>query len=151
MNVSIDLFLVIWHCQYFSNLVLTYLVFKQDQDLVYWFQEHCWIYFLNIQIWTITITIMIVIYTYLDCCLLAFVFVIVSLEFHRKKGNIILCCVGETIAWKVSKCGVFSGPYFPIFGLIYSVNLRIQSKYRKIWTRKNSVFGHLSRSHLLRR
>ena len=28
-------------------------------------------------------------------------------------------------AWKVSKYGVFSGPYFPVFGL------RIQSKYRK--------------------
>ena len=34
---------------------------------------------------------------------------------------------------------VFSGPYFPAFGLnpeIYGVNLRIQSKYRKICTRK---------------
>ena len=32
-----------------------------------------------------------------------------------------------------------SGPYFPAFGLhteIYSVNLRIQSEYGKIWTRK---------------
>ena len=31
-------------------------------------------------------------------------------------------------AWKVSKYGVFSGPYFPVFELntgIYSVNLRI--------------------------
>ena len=28
----------------------------------------------------------------------------------------------------------------------YSVNLRIQSKYRKIWTRNNSVFWHFSRS-----
>ena len=28
------------------------------------------------------------------------------------------------------------------------VNLRIQSEYRKILTRKNSVFGHLSRSAL---
>ena len=28
----------------------------------------------------------------------------------------------------------------------YSVNLRIQSEYRKIRTRKNSVFGHFSRS-----
>ena len=47
-------------------------------------------------------------------------------------------------AWKVSKYGVFSGPYFPVFGLnteIYGVNLRIKSKYRKLWTRKNSVFG----------
>ena len=35
-------------------------------------------------------------------------------------------------AWKVSKYGVFSGPYFPVFGLnreIYGVNLRIQSQY----------------------
>ena len=33
----------------------------------------------------------------------------------------------------------FSGPYFPAFGLnmeIYSVNLRIQSKFRKVRTRK---------------
>ena len=52
-------------------------------------------------------------------------------------------------AWKVSKKGVFSGPYFPVFVLnmeIYGVNLRIQSEYRKIRTRKNSVFGHFSRS-----
>ena len=49
----------------------------------------------------------------------------------------------------MSKYGVFSGPYFPVLGLnteIYSVNLRIQSEYRKIRTRKNSVFGHFSRS-----
>ena len=52
-------------------------------------------------------------------------------------------------AWKLSKYGVFSGPYFPVFGLItkiYSVNLCIQSKYKKIRTRKNYVFGHFSRS-----
>ena len=51
--------------------------------------------------------------------------------------------------WKVSKYGVISGPYFPVFGVnteICSVNLRIQSEYRKIWTRNNSVFGHFSRS-----
>ena len=44
--------------------------------------------------------------------------------------------------WKVSKYGVFSGPYFPIFGLnteTYGVNLHIPSKYGKIRTRKNSV------------
>ena len=43
------------------------------------------------------------------------------------------------------KCGVISGPYFPVFGLnteIYGVNLRIQSEYRKIQTRNNSVFEH---------
>ena len=49
----------------------------------------------------------------------------------------------------MSKYGVFSDPYFPVFGLnteIYSVNHRIQSEYRKIRTRKNAVFGHFSRS-----
>ena len=42
----------------------------------------------------------------------------------------------------------FSDPYFPVFGLnteIHNANLRIQSEYRKIRTRKNSVFGHFSR------
>ena len=46
----------------------------------------------------------------------------------------------------MSKYGVVSGPYFPIFeqnSEIY-VNLRIQSEYRKIQTRNNSVFGHFS-------
>ena len=42
-------------------------------------------------------------------------------------------------AWKVSKYGVISGRNVPIFGLteIFSVNLLIQSKYRKIRTRNN--------------
>ena len=40
-------------------------------------------------------------------------------------------------AGKVSKYEVISGPYFPVF---------IQSEYRKIRTRNNSVFGHISRS-----
>ena len=44
------------------------------------------------------------------------------------------------IAWKVSKYGVFSGSYFPVFGL------NIQSEYGKIRTRKDSVFGHFSNS-----
>ena len=68
---------------------------------------------------------------------------------------IFLCCPTNPIfftmiaVWKVSKYGIFFDPYFPVFGLnteIYSVNLRIQSKYRKIRTRKYSVFGHFSRS-----
>ena len=40
----------------------------------------------------------------------------------------------------MSKYGAFSDPYFPVFGLntkIHGVNLRIQSEYRKIRTRKN--------------
>ena len=42
-------------------------------------------------------------------------------------------------AWRVSKYGVFSGPYFP-------ASLRIQSECGKIWTRKNFVFWHFWRS-----
>ena len=52
-----------------------------------------------------------------------------------------------TLRQKVPKFGVFSGPYFAVFGQnteIYSVNLGIQSKHRKIQTRKISVFGHFS-------
>ena len=52
-------------------------------------------------------------------------------------------------AWKASKYGVFSGPYFPAFGLNterYFVSLCIRSECGKIRTRKNSVFGHFSRS-----
>ena len=50
---------------------------------------------------------------------------------------------------KMSKYGVSSGLYFLLFGLnteIYSVNFRILSEYRKIRTRKKSIFGHFSRS-----
>ena len=49
----------------------------------------------------------------------------------------------------LSKYGVISDPYFHVFGLhteIYEVNLHIESEYRKIRTRNNSVFGHFSRS-----
>ena len=45
-------------------------------------------------------------------------------------------------AWKKSKYKLFFARYFPVFGLnteIYSLNLCIQSKYRKTWTRKNSI------------
>ena len=42
---------------------------------------------------------------------------------------------------------IFSGPFFPEFALnteIFSVNLPIQSEYRKTRARKNSLFGHFS-------
>ena len=48
-------------------------------------------------------------------------------------------------ALKVSKYGVFSGPYFPAFGLNterLSVSLLIQSDCRKARTKKNSVTLH---------
>ena len=59
-------------------------------------------------------------------------------------GFLIILILNIT-AWKVSKSAVTSGPYFSVLGLnmkIYSVNLRIQSEYRKIRIRNNSVFGH---------
>ena len=51
----------------------------------------------------------------------------------------------NTTLWKVSKCEVFSGPYFSVFGLnteIFWVNLLIQWEYRNVGTRRNSVVGH---------
>ena len=46
----------------------------------------------------------------------------------------------EATEWKMSKYGVVSGPHFPVFRLnteIFSVNLRIQSDYRKVLTKNN--------------
>ena len=46
---------------------------------------------------------------------------------------------------KASNFGVFSGPYFPVFGLntkIFRLNLRVQSEYGKIQAEENSNFGH---------
>ena len=54
---------------------------------------------------------------------------------------------------KVSKNGVFSAPYFPIFGLnikIYGINLRFQTENGKIRTRRKSVPGHFSQSEFCR-
>ena len=45
------------------------------------------------------------------------------------------------IAQKMWKYIVFSDPYFSVFGLNTGIYLRIQFKYGKIRTRKNSVFG----------
>ena len=56
--------------------------------------------------------------------------------------------------WNVSKYGDFSASYLPTFGLNtgrYEVSLRIQSECGKTRTRKNSVFGHFSRSDLERK
>ena len=69
--------------------------------------------------------------------------------YHMSGWNIILRMVNITPAWKVSKYRVFSGPYFVAFGLNtrrYSVSLPIQSECGKRRIRKNSVFGHFSRS-----
>ena len=67
----------------------------------------------------------------------------VALQFywnHTEKTPIFLIFIFWSVtAWKVSKCGVFSGPYFSVFGL-NKRNVCIESEYRKIRTRKNSVF-----------
>ena len=66
---------------------------------------------------------------------------------RKRQMNNLGKCVSHCV--KVSKYGVFSGPYFPEFGLNmkrYSVSLSIQLEYGKVRTRKNSVFGHFSRS-----
>ena len=58
-------------------------------------------------------------------------------------------------AWKVSRYGYFSSPYFHVFGLnteryeVYEVSLSIQSECGKIQARKNSVFGHISHSVMM--
>ena len=52
---------------------------------------------------------------------------------------------------KVSKYGVISGPYFPVFRLnteIDSVNVHIQSEYKKMQAIDNFAFKHFSRSVL---
>ena len=52
----------------------------------------------------------------------------------------------QFVPWEI--CTAWK-PYFPVFGLnteIYFVNFSIQSEYRKIRTRNNSIFGHFSRS-----
>ena len=49
-------------------------------------------------------------------------------------------CVESVQIWSLSD------PYFPVLGLNTEIYGVVQSEYRKIRTRKNSVFGHFSRS-----
>ena len=61
-----------------------------------------------------------------------------------------ICAFLKTYHWvKSVQRQSFFWSVFSCFGLnkeIYSVNLLIQSEYRKIRTKKNSVFGHFSHS-----
>ena len=85
--------------------------------------------------------------------------VLLKLNFHDEgqlSANCLFYCFSHfawnfffsvLTAWKVSKYGVISGPYFPVFGLntgIDGINLRIYPEYRKIQTKNNSVFGFFS-------
>ena len=56
--------------------------------------------------------------------------------YFEKTKTFIFMTLSPDTAPKVSKYGVFSGLYFLVFGLNYSLNLRFQSHYRKIRIRK---------------
>ena len=62
--------------------------------------------------------------------------------FSKNDEETKLYTVLSSTAPKVSKCGVFSGTYFPVFGL----NTEIYGVYGKIRTRQISVSGQFSRS-----
>lgn len=51
-------------------------------------------------------------------------------------------------ARKMSKYGVFSGLYFPVFGMISEIYtlISLQSEYEKVWNRKDLEFGHFSQN-----
>ena len=54
-------------------------------------------------------------------------------------------------AKNVLKYKLLFGPYFAVFVMntqIYSVNLRVQSEYGKIWTRKNPYSGTFYRGKI---
>ena len=68
-------------------------------------------------------------------------FVFVFIFRHNKNFNV----------WKVSRYGVFSALYFPVFKLntdILFADLCIQSKYGKKQDHRDSVIGNFSRSTL---
>ena len=82
---------------------------------------------------------------------------IVSTNGHITFAVYLMLCITHVIfatliVWNMFKYGVFSGLYFPAFGLNterYFVSLRIQSECGKIRTRKTSVSGHFSHNDWL--
>ena len=79
---------------------------------------------------------------------LKYLFAVLHLIYLPCISNCSACNYQIITAWKVSKYGVISGPYFPAFGLNTEryLSLRIQSECGKIRTTNNSVFGQFSRS-----
>ena len=64
--------------------------------------------------------------------------VLVHMAFWKNALNLM-----DNHCLKIVQTRSFPGPYFPAFGLntkIYGVNLRFQSKYWKIWTRKLCIW-----------
>ena len=126
-NFSIKIIIILWNSANLSQIKAIYifwnLVLKYTINIT-WMNVFCWQVIWNI-------------FTNIDHNPTSFLFL-----------SILKHCV------KSVQNGVYSGPYFPAFGLntkIYAVNLRIQSKCGKIRTRKNSVFGHFSRSEMIRK
>ena len=104
---------------YISCIVRNYIVQTFSRKCIFCIRPIC-----NIswqQLWTMTT---------------AFLYLLIHLKFQKH-------CVKSVQIWN------FSGPYFPPFALnteVYAGNLRIQSNYGNVRTRKNSAFGHISRS-----
>ena len=72
---------------------------------------------------------------------------------NRNSSNIIVLREVLGAAWKVTKYGFISAPSFPLFGFnteIYSVNLRIQSEYRKINKSEQEINPYLDTFHTVR-
>ena len=64
------------------------------------------------------------------------------INFYKQRKRFIILVLNDSLRKKCPNT-YFSGPYFPAFGLnteICKVNLRIQSKYGKIRTRKTPYF-----------
>ena len=64
---------------------------------------------------------------------------------ESKLRKVAVSCLTELLPWNLGKAPL-SNKNASVMNpsMIYSVNLRIQSKYRKIRTRKTSAFGHFS-------
>ena len=92
-------------------------------------------------------TILVLSKTFLTLSWRTFIYIITVSVMKELKRISRLLFIRETFtAWKVSKYGVSSGPYFRIYFLFPDFLISIRTEYGKIRTRTNSVFGHFSRS-----
>ena len=110
-----------------------------------WHQSHCFgVFIVNFE----HISHLVLVFLLLTKCWLGDLMLFRQLALWWNQFIIIIFLISFT-TWKVSKYGVFSGPYFLAFGLNrerYSVSLPTQSDCGKTRTRKNFVFGHFWRS-----
>ena len=68
---------------------------------------------------------------------------ILILKTYVAKGSRLRLCIVTDTAWKITECGVFSGPHFPRFWieygdlhnkLLYSVRMRENTDQKKLYT-----------------